>query len=112
MKTTGAEFNRFYSDPEYWPEGRWHDDTDVTVNGVHEEDLGSLQDLPADALVQFTCGDVYEDGGYDKHVASFPAHFKRWKKAQTTESAVVEFPKGKADEVAAAIAALGGKVVR
>ena len=34
IKMSGAEFNAFYSDPAMWPEGVYHDDQIITINGV------------------------------------------------------------------------------
>lgn len=32
VKTTGAEFKRFYNDTAFWPEGAWHEDEEIEVN--------------------------------------------------------------------------------
>ncbi len=47
MKTTGAEFKAFCSDDKWWPEGTWHEDEEVTVNGEYppeDFDLSSVED--------------------------------------------------------------------
>ena len=33
-KTTGMDLKAFYSDPEFWPNGVWHEGEEIIVNGV------------------------------------------------------------------------------
>mgnify|MGYP006272807495 CR=1 FL=1 len=43
MMTTGAEFKAFYTDPEWWPQGAYHDDVVLNIDGIaYGEDAGLL----------------------------------------------------------------------
>ncbi len=109
VKTNGAEFKRYYSDPIAWPDGAWHDDEIIIVDGKeaddHDIDLTAVADRAAISI---------EGGGLYDHPAgdiSMETHFKRWRKAQTTEAIVIEFDKSRRDAIIAAVKAAGGKVV-
>lgn len=106
-KTTGIEFKRFYNDPAFWPDGAYHDDDVVIVDGVEHEDL-DLDKIPDNAKVVIECGVVFFPGG---EMVAFDTYFRRWKKAQTTRTIVVEVDASKLDAVVAAVKAAGGKVV-
>ena len=90
IKTTGKEFKAYYSDPVFWPDGRFHDDGRIIVNGDEETDPMEAAD---DATIVIDGGTVY-DGNYSNEGESMQAHFRRWRKAQTVEFVVVEIPKG------------------
>lgn len=113
VKCTGSEWNAFYHDPEFWPEGAWWDDAEITVNGVliDENHSPNVDDINDDDLVKITNGVVYlhED---DTDGPSLEAHFKRWRKQQNTASFVVEVPKTQEALLIALIVNAGGKVKR
>lgn len=109
IKTTGAEFWRFYNDDKFWPNGAWHDDTVMTVNGEVVDDY-TRETIPDDAQVVVDGGVIFLDEGGDRSV-NFDSHFRKWRKAQDTVSIVVECPTAAADAVKAAIKAAGGKVI-
>jgi hypothetical protein len=108
-KTTGAEFWRFYNDRNFWPEGSWHDDTLILVNGEEVGDY-TRETIPDDAKVVIEGGIVYLDERGKDDVA-FESYFRRWRRVQSTASLTVEVPKDKLEAVKAAIRAAGGKVV-
>ena len=108
VKVTGSEWKRFYADAEAWPDGAWHEDEDITVDGKTPGDDFDFSAVPDVAMLTVTGGVVYwkdTDEG-----PSLEAHFKRWRKRQTTTVLVVEVPHEAAEAVRAAIAAAGGKV--
>lgn len=111
VKTTGAEFKRFYFDPEFWPEGEeyWHEDDTITFDGevVDSIDTDALAD---DAKVTIEGGTVFGPKWEDGAGPSLDAYFRRWKKKQATVSFLVECNTEKAEAVKAAIRAAGGKV--
>lgn len=109
VKMTGAEWNRFYADPEAWPDGRWHDDEEILVDGAYPGDDFDLSDVRADAAMTVRGGIVFMQQG-DDDGPSLEAHFRRWRKKQTTTVLVVEVPHEKAEAIRAAIAASGGAV--
>lgn len=109
IKTTGAEFWRFYNDDEFWPDGAWHEDTVVTVNGETVDDY-TREIVPDDALVVIDGGVIFLAADGNKTV-NFDSHFRKWRKVQDTMSIVVECPTAVIDAVKAAIKAAGGKVI-
>jgi hypothetical protein len=109
VKTNGAEFRRYYADPAFWPDGAYHDDAIVCVNGVEEVDFDA-DAIPDAAVVSIEGGGVFGFAANDGDPPSMEAHFKRWRKTQTTAVFTVECPKDKFDAVKAAIKAAGGKV--
>lgn len=109
IKTTGAEFWRFYNDDKFWPAGAWHDDTVMTVNGEVVDDY-TRETIPDNAQVVVDGGVIFLDEDGDRYV-NFDNHFRKWRKAQDTVSIVVECSTAAADAVKAAIKAAGGKVI-
>lgn len=108
IKTTGAEFKRFYNDDgAAWPEGAWHEDEEVQVGGESWD--GAFEDIPDEAIVSLCGGVVYGvSNGADP---SFETHFKRWRKAQNKVTLVVECANAVRDAVISAVKAAGGRVV-
>jgi len=110
VKTTGAEFKRFYDDATFWPDDTWHDDTEFTVDGVDQPDgidTKHLNDSAAVVIIGgFMCGPQWEDGDGP----TLEAYFKRWRKQQTTVIFNVECDKSIVEAVKAAIKQVGGKI--
>jgi hypothetical protein len=109
-KTTGAEWNAFYADDAYWPDGAWHDDEELTINGTVQGLDADLNNLPAAADVVINGGVVYMDAEASEDAISLETHFKRWRKATNTVLLVCAVPRELETTVRAAIAAAGGKV--
>lgn len=107
-KTTGAEFKRFYQDPEFWPADAFHEDVIFKVDGQMQEDGIDVQRLRDESVVTIEGGFVL--GVFEKNEPSVEAYFKRWKKQQTRTSFLVECEVSKLDAVKAAIKAAGGRV--
>ena len=108
VKTNGLEFWTFYNDKDYWPEGAWHDDTVILVNGKEVEDY-TRENIPDDAQVTIDGGVVYLDERGQEDTG-FESYFKKWRKQQSTVFLSVEAPKDKLDAIKAAIKAAGGRV--
>lgn len=106
VKTTGAEFKRFYEDAEFWPEGAWHEDDVILANG---EEVDIIDDIPETAAVAITGGVVF---GLEGKKPSLEAWFREWRKKQTTVSFVVECDVTKQADIIAMIISAGGKVMR
>jgi len=106
VKTTGAEFKRFYADSEFWPEGASHEGEEILADG---EEADTLDDIPGNAVVSITGGIVF---GIEGKEPSLESWFRAWRKKQTTTSFVVECEIVDKDEVIAAIIAAGGNVVK
>lgn len=113
VKTTGAEFKRFYNDQSYWPEDgkTWHEDEVVTVNGDVKHPHEELAAVADDAAVVVEGGIVFGPQWNDNE-PSFEGYFKRWRKQQTTVSFLVECDASKLEAVKAAVKAAGGKVAK
>lgn len=109
VKTVGAEWSRFYSDKEAWPEGAWHEDEDVTVNGARPGDDFDFSEVPNEAQMTISGGIVFMKSD-DDDGPSLEVHFKRWRKRQTTTVLIVEVPHERADAVRSAIKDAGGTV--
>jgi len=108
IKTTGAEFKRFYSDDTAWPDGVWHDDECVHVDGEEWDHPEGYKAIPDAAKVEVSTGGIYGLPN-DKEI-SFEGYFKRWRKRQTTAMFLIECDLAKVDEVKAVVKAAGGKV--
>ena len=106
VKTTGAEFKRFYFDDAYWPDGTWHEDDEILADG---EEPGILDEITGNAVVSITGGIVF---GIEGKKASLESWFRAWRKKQTTTSFVVECEIVDKAEVIAAIIAARGTVVK
>jgi hypothetical protein len=108
-KTTGAEWKRFYNDNAFWPEGHWHDDEILTVNGEEPPEDFDLGEVADTAAMTILAGSVFNESA-DSY-ASLEGHFKKWRKLQTVASVVVEIHKGKLDELKALVKTIGGKAL-
>jgi hypothetical protein len=99
----GADIKKFYADG--WPEGAVHEDNELQLtddNGEYIVADSDKLDLSKLGLI------IYPD---DK-IEDFSKVFRRWKKAQTTATILVEVPKERVDFVLEMLAAEGysGKV--
>jgi len=106
IKASGAEFKVFYRDDAAWPDGAWHEDDTLIVNG-DEWDKGYEQ-VPDNAVVNIVGGVVF--GLPNGSEVSMETHFRNWRKRQTTTTILVECDMAKIDEIKAAVKAAGGRV--
>ena len=110
VKTTGAEFKRFYADESFWPEDTWHDGALITIDGEDQEDGIDVDTLADHAIVKIEGGAVmgpkWEEGG-----PSLETYFRRWRKQQTVMVFTVECDNSQLDAVKAAIKAAGGRIL-
>lgn len=108
IKTTGAEWKKFYGDSDYWKEFTV-DDEILTVNGDRvDEYLFDETKLNDDDRVVVDGGWV-DDPNSDRQY-TLSAFFSKWKKSQTVTFLVIEIPNTKAKEIKALIKANGGKI--
>lgn len=107
MKTTGAEFKRFYKDPEIWMGEAYHDDVDLKSDGVEVGMDVDYLDLSDNSIIEFTDGViVYPSGEY----ITFVGAFKAWAKKQTACTFIVECNIDLQEQVKLAVKKAGGKV--
>lgn len=106
-KTTGAEWKRFYTDKTVWPDGAYHEDVVVHINGVHNPEA-SLEDVPDDAEILIESGYIMLPDGKDSDLNE---SFIKWRDAQNIANGLFEAPKELMETVKAAITAAGGKVL-
>lgn len=110
VKTTGAEWKKFYNDPGFWPPGAWHDDEVITVGGVACEEV--LFDDVADNQ-QFTVhGGVVYLKENDRDGPSLESHFRRWRKRQSNLYLCVVVPRDKETELREFLKQIGGAVAK
>jgi len=111
VKTNGAEFKRFYNDPEFWPDDQgdtYHEDEVMVVNGkaLDELEVSALADTDAITL----SGGVVYSPHWPRHDApSFETYFKRWRAKQREHYLVMKVDAAKLDAVKAALSAMGVK---
>jgi hypothetical protein len=109
IKTSGAEWKRFYTDPSVWKEGCWHEDETVDIDGLaSDEDLAIVADEAKVTLI----GGVFfpsADGNPDE-MLSLELVFRSWRKRQTTVFLSVECSRDKEASIREAIEKAGGKV--
>lgn len=120
INTTGRDFKRFYNDDAVWKppgskEGAYFDDVAIYVDGNDWEDTGKdYTDIPDDAKVSFSGGSWYPDqttaAQYEGR--NFETVFKKWRKAQTHTTIIVEVALENIDAMKAAVTAAGGKVLQ
>lgn len=110
VKTTGAIWNVFYADKAAWPEGAYHDDTLLAINGKEDPD-GELEKLPLDATVEIRCGFVmFPDGSG----ADLGEHFAKWQAKQLCSGVALgsfRVAMDRLQEVRQAIFAAGGELI-
>ena len=109
VKTTGAEFKRFYEDPVFWPEDTWHEDTVITVDDNECEDI-EVEAINDSSIVVIE-GGVLMGPQWEHEGPSLETYFKRWRKQQTTSTFLVQCDNAKLDAIKAAIKAAGGRIV-
>lgn len=110
VKTSGAEWKRYYTDTSVWPDGWWHEHEEITVDGVTDEERAPSE-IEDGAVVVIKGGIIFK-GGYDSPGMSVEDHFRKWRKTQTTEFLIVEVSKNQAEHVVSAIVKASGKIVR
>jgi len=109
IKVTGAEWNRFHGDDAAWPEGSWYDDVEMLIDGIALDDGADLSSLPEESQITLNGGFVVMSEGY-RDRKSLEAHFKAWRKKQTTVFFTCSAPREMSEAIKAAILAAGGKV--
>jgi hypothetical protein len=110
VKTTGAEFKRFYADDTIWPDDVWHEDEVVIAAGEEWSLTGEpYENIPDAAIVRIDGGGIF--GLPDDKEVSFEGYFKAWRKRQATVSFLVECDKAKLDELKAMIKTAGARAL-
>ena len=113
VKTTGAEFKRFYQDDRYWPDAlsTYHDDTLFHVNGEPLADGKAIDDAQGTDSISIEYGFVMNSPFHKAGaMPTLESYFRRWKKEQTTVSFVVECDRSSLEAVKSAVLAAGGKL--
>lgn len=111
VKTTGAEYKRFYADESIWLKGMFHEDEIITVDGKENDQYDLVVENMADAaVVNLAEGFVTDDDGSD--FGSMESFFKKWRKSQSTVSFIVECHKDKERHVRECIKQAGGKALK
>lgn len=113
VTTTGAEFNRFCADQDFWPKhvSVSFEDEDLRVNGKRVTTADEYYGICSADVVTIKGGIVYHPE-LKGRPPSYETYFKRWRDAQTRQTFQVECDSSVLDAVLAAIKAAGGKTVR
>jgi hypothetical protein len=103
IKTTGAQFKRFYGDKSFWPDppsgpdgkrdALWHEDETITVDGVECNLDYELSAVPENSIVTISGGAMYGGSWEHGEGPSFEAYFRKWKKQDSMVSIVLTVPK-------------------
>jgi hypothetical protein len=107
MKMTGADFVAWQTADWGCADAYW-DEYGMLINDVEADDYDLVEIKPEDEIT-IHGGVVYLGDG--KHVSA-QKHFKRWKKAQTTETICVELPKECVEAFMTALPGFGAKVLK
>lgn len=113
VKLTGAEIKAFYADATFWPDGRWHEDESVSIEGIDQASgFEDVEDYLDEAKIVLEGGIVYDERiGHVSEVCSVESLFKRWRKAQTVSLVMIEVPKDlDAEKLSEALKSIGAKV--
>lgn len=108
VRIPGIEWNQYYNDPTAWPEGAWHEEADIAINGITTDADYDLSAVPLDATVVLYGGIVYLPNGQED--LSLETHFKRWRKRQNTIWLLVEVTPNTLKAVRTAITQAGGRM--
>lgn len=102
VKTTGAEFKRFYDDKAVWGEKGWCDDFCLEVDGREfgDGDYLDVSSLSDSSKVKIISGMIF-DGPEDGDESDMIVTFRKWKKSQSVIGMVIEVEKDRLDEVLA-----------
>jgi hypothetical protein len=119
MKVSGKEWNEFYSDPEFWSKGYYHDDDLIYIDGQNVEEMEdySLENVNNNSIVDIQYGFVLKDPenpGTDlrpTEICTLQNYFKRWKRKQTKTKVVIEIDKDKLDELKKVVKSVGAKIL-
>lgn len=109
IKTTGAEFKAYYNDPSAWPEGCWHEDEELTIDGAEYDDW-DIDTIKDTAQIKLKYGVVYGEPSFPTG-RSMEQHFRVWKKAQLNRIIVISVPNEKENELKDLVSSIGGKVL-
>lgn len=110
VRTTGAIWNLFCADKAAWPEGAYHDDTLVAINGKESPDI-DLETPPLDATIEIRSGYIVLPDGSDVDLCE---HFEKWRSDKAGQGvAMGSFRVSKANLAAVqqAILAAGGELI-
>jgi hypothetical protein len=109
VKMSGAEFKKFYEDDEFWPDGVWHEDAQISVDGEDRPDGVESNEVSDTSVVVIEGGALFGEQ-WEYEGPSLETYFRRWRKKQTTTFLTVECDHTKLEAVKAAIKAAGGKI--
>lgn len=103
IKTNGAEFKKFYSDP-LWDNGSYHDDVVFKVNDV----ISDLEYIKDTDIIEFEGGFIVTEGEVTKDLEKV---FLQWRKDQTNVIVAVQIPKDKLVDLQAFIKSISGEIL-
>lgn len=124
VKCNGAQFLGFYNDNGWWfrekdgtkenpVKSTYWEDAEITVNGktVPEYEFDFDKDLKATDLVTVRGGVVFGNVIGTKE-PSVEGYLKRWLKAQSATTIIVDCPNDKMNTIIEAVKAAGGSILK
>jgi urease accessory protein UreH len=110
IKTTGKELKNYFDDKQAWPDGAWHEDECITVDGANANDNDmDLTQVADDAKITIEGGIVLSDD-QTTDGPTMESHFRAWRKRQTTATLIVTVDKAQEAALRELIKQAGGKV--
>ncbi|MDY0362672.1 MAG: hypothetical protein RBR08_14570 [Desulforegulaceae bacterium] len=107
-KISGYEFKKFYEDPIAWPDGCWHEEAVLKINGEKMDlNIDFIKDTDE---IEFIEGVVYTEDDVVS-IGTLEESFLKWRNAQDTVFVLVQVDKNLLDSVSAAIRNAGGTIL-
>lgn len=111
VSMTGQQWKAFYADEAYWPEGRYHDDEIILLNGTPgRAPVEAHLDIKDTDQITVAYGDVMSKGNV--YFADLVEYAKEWLDKVTKTQILVQCPDDKVSAVVQAILDAGGEVMR
>jgi len=107
LRTSGAEWKAFCAS---LPEGWWHEDDTITVDGKPDDGEMDLDNVPDDAVMTISGGILHLDQE-GKSGKSLEQTIRFWRKRSDVTRIVVEVSKAQENDVREAVEKAGGKCI-
>jgi len=111
VKVSGKEWKRFYEDDSAWFGNAYHDDVQITIDGIDGNDVPDLGKIDDNAKVVLSGGLFFPNDAVETKPLDLVAVFKKWLARQKMSAVVVDIPKDKIDVLKEFLKQIGGKLV-
>lgn len=110
IKTTAVVYNKFLTDPDYWPVDAYMDDVEIYVDGILSEDGVDTEKLPPDSKIEIGVGYITNPDG--DALGSLQSFFKKWLRLQTNSIIMVECENSQIEEIKDLLKSKGCKIIK